>query len=188
MLVRSTTSMTEHRMGHQPRRRRAHSAGVLLAVLVLSAVAFGRVVAAPGHGPTAHAAAVTPAGGATTPLDQRAEPVFVALNADRADAGLTRLELDDRLTDTAERDACAIARGDVPLSGDRERMTEAGGHHENVGMVIDDDPDAGARTMHDWWAHTVRHRRNRMDPAMGRYGIGACNDEDRTYYVERFAR
>lgn len=175
-------------MGHQPRRRRARSAGVLLGLLVLAAAAFGRVVAAPGHGPTAHAATSAPAGGTTTPLDQRAAPVFVALNADRSDAGLAPLELDDQLTETAERDACAIARGDVPLSGDRERMTEAGGHRENVGMIIDDDPVAGARTMHDWWAHTVRHRRNRMDPTMDRYGIGACNDEDRTYYVERFAR
>lgn len=176
-------------MGHQPRRRHARSAGVLLGLLALAAVAFGRMVAAPGHVPTASAdtSAVVATDIASTTLDQRAEPVFVALNADRADAGLAPLELDVELIETAARDACAIARGDLPLSGDRERMTEAGGHRENVGMVIDDDPVAGARTMHDWWAHTVRHRRNRMDPEMDRYGIGACNDEERTYYVERFA-
>lgn len=175
-------------MVHQPRRRRARSAGALLGVLVLAALTFGRVVATPGHGPAAQAATAPPAGALTAVLDARTEPVFVALNVDRGRAGLTPLALDERLTDTAARDACAIARGDVPLSGDRERMTEAGGHRENVGMVIDDDPAAGARTMRDWWAHTVRHRRNRMDPEMARYGIGACNDEDRTYYVERFAR
>lgn len=175
-------------MVHQPRRRRARSAGVLLGLLVLAAVTIGRMVAVPGHGPTARADTPLPAEAAGTTLDQRAEPVFVALNADRADAGLAPLRLDAELTETAARDACAIARGDVPLSGDRTRMTEAGGHRENVGMVIDDDPVAGARTMHDWWAHTRRHRRNRMDPEMDRYGIGACNSEDRTYYVERFAR
>jgi uncharacterized protein YkwD len=179
-------------MGHQPRRRRARSAGVLLGLLVLAASAFGRMMAAPGHGSTARAdtgaVAVTVANPAAARLDQRAEPVFVALSAERADAGLAPLELDVGLIETAARDACAIARGDVPLSGDRERMTAAGGHRENVGMVIDDDPVEGARTMHDWWAHTHRHRRNRMDPEMGRYGIGACSAEDRTYYVERFAR
>lgn len=175
-------------MGHQPRRRRARSAGVLLGLLVLAAVALGRIAAVPGHGPTARADTPAAADATGTPLDQRAEPVFVALNADRGDAGLAPLQLDVELTETAARDACAIARGDVPLSGDRERLTEAGGHRENVGMVIDDDPVAGARTMHDWWAHTHRHRRNRMDPGMDRYGIGACNAEDRTYYVERFAR
>ena len=177
-------------MGHQPRRQRARSAGVLLGLLVLIAIAVGRTTAAPGHGPTARADIhlVAVADAASTPLDQRAEPVFAALNADRTDAGLAPLELDAELVETAARDACAIARGDVPLSGDRKRMVEAGGHRENVGMVIDDDPVAGARTMHDWWAHTHRHRRNRMDPEMDRYGVGACNSEDRTYYVERFAR
>ncbi|HSJ45656.1 MAG TPA: CAP domain-containing protein [Euzebyales bacterium] len=175
-------------MVHQPRRRCARSAGVLLGLLVLAAVTIGRMVVVPGHGPTARADTPPPAEAAGTTLDQRAEPVFVALNVDRADAGLAPLRLHAELTETAARDACAIARGDVPLSGDRARMTEAGGHRENVGMVIDDDPVAGARTMHDWWAHTRRHRRNRMDPEMDRYGIGACNSEDRTYYVERFAR
>lgn len=175
-------------MVHQPRRRRAHSAVVLLGVLVLAATLVGRVIASPRPPRTARADTPSAADVADGTLDQRAAPVFAALNTDRADAGLEPLALDDVLTRTAARDACAIARGDVPLSGDRERMTEAGGHSENVGMVIDDDPAAGARTMHDWWAHTRRHRRNRMDPGMVRYGIGACNAEDRTYYVERFAR
>jgi uncharacterized protein YkwD len=174
-------------MSHQPRRRRARSAGVLLGLLVLAVVALGRTVGMSGQVPAAQAASPTMADVRVPALDQRAEPVFVALNTDRAEAGLPRLELDSGLTTTAARDACAIARGEVPLSGDRERMTEAGGHRENVGMVIDEDPAAGARTMHDWWAHTRRHRRNRMDPEMDRYGIGACNSEDRTYYVERFA-
>lgn len=175
-------------MVHQPRRRRAHSAVVLLGVLVLAATLVGRGIASPHQPQTARAGTPSAADVADEALDQRAAPVFAALNTDRSDAGLEPLELDDVLTRTAARDACAIARGDVPLSGDRERMTEAGGHSENVGMVIDDDPVAGARTMHEWWANTRRHRRNRMDPGMVRYGIGACNAEDRTYYVERFAR
>ena len=57
----------------------------------------------------------------------------MALNADRADAGLAELTLDAELSTTAATDACAIARGDVPLSGDEHRMATAGAL---VGLVV----------------------------------------------------
>ncbi len=176
-------------MAHRHRRRRARAASVLLGVLIL--VAFGMGRASSLTGPLAERAAradtiqVAPG---TSALEPRAEPVYVALNRERTRAGLATLKIDADLVATAARDACAMARGDIPLSGDRERLSEAGGHSENTGLVIDDDPDAGARTMHAWWTRTRVHRRDRMDPQMVRYGIGACNAEDRTYYVERFAR
>lgn len=133
---------------------------------------------------SARRASAMPAG---TGLDVRARPVYAALNRVRSRAGLPVLNLDDALVETAARDACAIARGELPLDSDRQRLREVGGQRENVGMVIDEDPVAGARTMHDWWTHVGQHRRDRMHPEMVRYGIGACTLEDRTYYVERFA-
>lgn len=174
-------------MTHQPRRHHARAAGVVLALLVVLAAAADHGTSPDRPGATAQAAATAilqrDAG-----LEPRTAPVFIALNAEREDQGLTRLELDDDLVSGAIRDACAIARGDLPLSGDRARMADAGGDFENVGMVIDNDPDAAARTMHSWWATTQRHRATRMRAALQRYGIGACTGADRTYYVERFAR
>lgn len=173
-------------MTHQPRRHHARAAGVVLALLVVLAAAADHGTSPDRPGATARAATATLQ--ADAGLEPRTAPVFVALNVEREDEGLTRLELDADLVSGAIRDACAIARGDVPLSGDRTRMADAGGEFENVGMVIDDDPDAAARTMHSWWATTQRHRATRMQPELRRYGVGACTGADRTYYVERFAR
>lgn len=173
-------------MIQQSRRRRARAAGVLLGVLVVVAVIVVRESAPAGPGGRARAA--TSAGDAATSLDPRTEPIFVALNADRADAGLAELTLDAELSTTAATDACAIARGDVPLSGDEHRMATAGADSENTGLMIDDDIASGAQRMHEWWATTRRHRIIRMDPAVVRYGVGACAGVDRTYYVERFAQ
>lgn len=113
--------------------------------------------------------------------------VHRALDRDRVAAGLRRLTLDADLVASARRDACAIARGDLPLAGDADRRAAAGAHRENVGLAIDGDPVSGARTMHAWWATTPGHRSARMDAAMGRYGIGSCADGDRRYFVERLA-
>ncbi len=172
-------------MVHQPRRRRARAAGLLLAVLVLAGVLIGRQPASGPLGqPQARAATVdTPAPSAT--LDARTAPVFAALNRERAEAGLAELDLDAELADEAAGDACAIVRGDMALSGDADRLSAQGDARENVGLVVDDDPVTGATAMHEWWAGTREHRRDRMDPRMARYGIGACGDGDRTYYVER---
>lgn len=173
-------------MANDRRRLRARSAGLLLGMLIMLAVGAGRVAAPDAAGATASAAAAGDAAAAT--LDHRTEPVFIALNAARRDAGLPHLELDAALVASAAHDACAVARGDLPLSGDRTRMLAAGGDSENLGLVIDNDPAAGARTMNGWWASSHRHRRTRMEPELRRYGIGACAGADRTYYVERFAR
>lgn len=155
-------------------------------MLIVLAVGAGRVAAPDAAGATAGTDATGDDAAAT--LDQRTEPVYVALNAERRDAGLPDLELDATLVASAANDACAVARGDLPLSGDRTRMLAAGGDSENLGLVIDNDPTAGAQIMNDWWASSHRHRRTRMEPELRRYGIGACAGADRTYYVERFAR
>lgn len=174
-------------MGHQPRRRRARGAGILLGVLVLVAVWIGRTPPTVGALalPSAHARAAQRVPDAV--LEPRAAPIYAALNEVRAREEVGRLDLDATLVASAIRDACAIARGELALSGDDVRTTEAGAHDENIGLVIDDDPNAAARAMHEWWTHHRTHRRNRMDPRATRYGVGACNAEDRTYYVERFA-
>lgn len=174
-------------MGHQPRRRRARGAGILLGALVLVAVWVGRTPPTVGAlaQPSARAAVTQRAPDAT--LEPRAAPVYAALDELRAREGVGRLELDATLVASAVRDACAIARGELALSGDDVRTTEAGAHHENTGLVIDDDPTAAAHAMHEWWTQHRTHSRNRMDPRATRYGVGACNADDRTYYVERFA-
>jgi uncharacterized protein YkwD len=173
-------------MVQQSRRRRARAAGVLLGVLVVVAVIAMRESAPTGPGGAARAATTTDE--VMSPLGPRTAPIFVALNADRAEAGLEPLTLDTDLTSTAAADACAIARGEVPLSGDPQRTATAGADTENTGLMIDDDIVSGAQRMHEWWATTRQHRTIRMDPAVSRYGVGACAGTDRTYYVERFAR
>jgi uncharacterized protein YkwD len=119
-------------------------------------------------------------------LDAYALPVFTALKRARTKAGLPALTIDDDLVESAERDACAMARGELPLSGSASRLAEAGGERENVGLVVDPDPVLGPRTIHEWWTQTPNHRADRMDPDMHRYGVGACVNEERAYYVERF--
>jgi uncharacterized protein YkwD len=172
-------------MVQHSRRRRARAAGVLLGVLVVVAVIAVRESAPVGAGGGAQAAT---SADVVSSLGPRTEPIFVALNADRADAGLAPLDLDAELSTTATADACAIARGDVPLSGDEQRTMTAGADSENTGLTIDDDVASGAQRMHEWWATTRQHRMIRMDPEVDRYGVGACAAADRTYYVERFAR
>lgn len=159
---------------------------VLLGALALAGVLIGRQPADGPLGQLPAQAATADVPVAQTVLDDRTAPVFGALNRERAEAGLPALDLDIELVDDAANDACAIARGDMALSGDADRLAVDGDVRENVGLVIDDDPAAGALTMHEWWAGTREHRRDRMDPQVAHYGIGACGDGDRTYYVERF--
>lgn len=192
-------------MVHQPRRNTAIAALLLCGVVGVGVLlAMGGTVLGPGAW-SANAAEGEDEGGrpaaggwgsegeAAEPgpdgrgLDTYALPVFTALNRARARADLPTLTVDDGLVESAERDACAIARGELPLSGSAARLEEAGGQRENVGLVVDPDPDWGARTIHEWWTQTPDHRADRMDPDMHRYGVGACVDEERAYYVERFA-
>lgn len=173
-------------MVHQPRRHTARLAGLLLCGAVVVGLLSGMAGAIESaSGATSADEPATAAGSSV--LDDGARVVFGALNRRRALFDLPKLELDQTLVDSAERDACAIARGELPLSGDEARLTEAGGQRENVGMVVETDPTMGARAMHDWWTQTDEHRVDRMDPRMHRYGIGVCTAEERTYYVERFA-
>lgn len=180
-------------MRTQLRRRRLRGAGVLLATLTLlvAVVTLTSRGDAPGQMARAATATVDDPGGRARPhdaLDLRTAPIYRGLRRERATAGLPPLRPHDGLMAASARDACAVARGEIPLSGDADRLAAAGADSENVGMVIDQDARAGARAMRDWWSRTHVHRSTRMDRTLTRYGIGACNAGDRTYYVERFAR
>lgn len=172
-------------MVHQPRRRAARLAGLLACGAVVVGMLLG-VAGPPGSAPVRFAAAddAPPTDGW---LDPETQLVFNALNRLRARSDLARLDLDRALVESAERDACAIARGELQLSGNPERLVAAGGELENVGLVVEEDPLVGARTIHEWWTRTPEHQVDRLDPDMRRYGIGACVADGRTYYVERFA-
>jgi uncharacterized protein YkwD len=174
-------------MGYQPRR----NTGRLVMLLLCGAIAFWSLLGMAGTLSRPHAHADDTPGNLprsrAAGLDVHTAPMFQALNKARARANLPKLAIDENLVDSAERDACAMARGELPLSEQQGRLEEAGAQRENVGLVVDTDPDEGARTMHEWWNRSREHQVDRMDPSMHRYGIGACTDEERTYYVERFA-
>lgn len=174
-------------MVHQPRRKTSRLAGLLLGGVLAVGLLLGMTGPLAGAGARSASAAEDAVVSDGADLDVETRPVYRALSRLRSRAGMPALTLDDGLTESAERDACAMARGELQLSGNEERLAAAGGQRENVGLVVDDDPVSGARTMHDWWTQTREHRADRMDPEMRRYGIGACTDQERTYYVERFA-
>ena len=173
-------------MVHQPRRKTTRLAGLLLGGVIAIGLLLG-LTEPMGAGTRTASAAEEAVPAAGSELDAETLPVYQALSRVRSDAGLPELMLDDGLIASAQRDACAIARGELQLSGTEERLAEAGGQLENVGLVVDADPASGATAMHDWWTQKPGHRADRMDPDMRRYGIGACTDQERTYYVERFA-
>ena len=175
-------------MAHRiPRSRqaRARFAGLLLAVTVAVGLLLGMSGALGIAGAPAASAAEDAA--AAGDLDADALPVHRALQRLRSKSGRPELRLDRDLTAGAQRDACALARGELALSGDARRLAESGAQRENLGLVVDSDPAAAARAMHDWWSTSPAHRADRLHPAMRAYGIGACRNRERTYYVERFA-
>lgn len=177
-------------MVYRPRRHTARLAALLLCGIVGAGLPLAVGSTLLGTGVWSASAAEREGSNQATgeaDLDAYARPVLTALNRTRASAGLPTLTIDDALVESAERDACAMARGELPLSGSASRLAEAGGNRENVGLVVDPDPASGARTIHEWWTQRPGHRADRMDPEMHRYGVGTCIDEERAYYVERFA-
>lgn len=189
MLVSSRTQLrSDLTMVHQPRRTTTRLAGASLCGVIAVALLLG--TAGPLTATDARSAAIAPDVADAPGADQltvETLPVFERLSLLRADADLPALRLDRELMDSAQRDACAIARGELQLGGTDQRLAEAGGQRENVGLVLDSDPLARARQMDDWWTQSPGHRADRLHPRMHRYGIGACSDQERTYYVERFA-
>jgi uncharacterized protein YkwD len=167
-------------MVHQPRRRTARRITALLGALAVVGLVIEVTWPSVGRGPRSATAAADVAPVVGVDLAAETLHIYQALRQLRAHANLPVVELDDGLVDSAERDACAIARGELHL-------TAVGADRENVGLVVDSDPLSAARAMHDWWTQTAEHRADRIDPDMRRYGIGACTDDDRTYFVERFA-
>jgi hypothetical protein len=174
-------------MGYQPRRSTTRLIMLLLCgmITVWSLLGMSGTLARSRARANERTTDVSPALAAG--LDVPTAPVFLMLNNARSRSNVPVLTIDQDLVDSTERDACAMARGDLSLSEHEGRLEEAGAQRENVGLVVDTDPEMGARTMHEWWNRSREHREDRMDPAMHRYGIGACTDAERTYYVERFA-
>lgn len=174
-------------MVHQPRRTTTRLAGMALCGMIAVALVLGAAGPLTAAGTSAEPATMDTSRATATGLGADTLPIYTKLRQQRTKAGLAELALDQALTKTARRDACALARGELQLAGTETRRDEAGAQRENVGLVVDEDRASAARTMHAWWMRQAAHRADRMDPDMRRYGVGACGDGERTYYVERFA-
>lgn len=108
------------------------------------------------------------------------ERTIVSLLTDaRQAAGAPQLRVDAALVDGAREHACTMAQGATPLVAEDDA--------ENVGLVVEPEPDAASEAMHDWWMQSEQARSVRMADAFVRYGVGACTADDRVFYAERFA-
>lgn len=117
--------------------------------------------------------------GAAPDLDVLERTVVTLLTAARVEAGAPQVQIDAALVADARDHACTMAHGVTPLVPDAD--------HENVGLVVEPEPDAAARAMHDWWMRSSAARSVRMAGGFTRYGVGACTEGERVYYAERFA-
>ena len=111
-------------------------------------------------------------------LDALEHTVVALLGTVREDTGAPQLQIDATLVDGARDRACAMADGATPLLAEDDT--------ENIGLVVEGEPDAAARAMHDWWMQSSSTRNIRMAEHYTQYGVGACTDGDRVYYSERF--
>lgn len=111
-------------------------------------------------------------------LDTLEHTVVALLGSARQGQGAPRLAIDATLVEDARDRACEMAQGTTPLVSEDDT--------ENIGLVVEPDPGAAARTMHDWWMETPRSRDVRLTVAFTRYGVGACTAGERVYYAERF--
>jgi uncharacterized protein YkwD len=111
-------------------------------------------------------------------LDALEHTVVALLGTVREDTGAPRLQIDATLVAGARDRACAMADGATPLLAEDDT--------ENIGLVVEGEPDAAARAMHDWWMQSSSTRGTRMAEHYTQYGVGACTDGDRVYYSERF--
>lgn len=111
-------------------------------------------------------------------LDTLEHTVVALLGAARKEAGAAQLHIDATLVGSARERACTMAQGTRPLLSEDDT--------ENVGLVVEAEPDMAARAMHDWWMETSGTRDLRLTQNFDRYGVGACIAGDRVYYAERF--
>lgn len=111
-------------------------------------------------------------------LDTLEHTVVALLGVARKEAGAAQLHIDATLVGSARERACTMAQGTRPLLSEVDT--------ENVGLVVEAEPDMAARAMHDWWMETSGTRDLRLTQNFDRYGVGACIAGDRVYYAERF--
>ncbi|HSK97594.1 MAG TPA: CAP domain-containing protein [Euzebyales bacterium] len=114
----------------------------------------------------------------SVPLDVYERTVLGLLTAERDDMGAPHLEVDADLVRSARERACTMASGATPLLAEDDT--------ENIGLVVEIEPDPAATAMHDWWMQSAETRSIRLADGFTRYGVGACPADDRVYYSERF--
>lgn len=112
-------------------------------------------------------------------IDTLEHTVVALLGTARKEAGAAQLHIDATLVGSARERACTMAQGTTPLLSEDDDT-------ENVGLVVEAEPDMAARAMHDWWMETSGTRDLRLTRNFDRYGVGACIAGDRVYYAERF--
>jgi uncharacterized protein YkwD len=112
-------------------------------------------------------------------LDALERTVVTLLAAARQETGAPPLQLDTTLLAAARERACTMASGATPLLAEDDT--------ENIGLVIELEPDAAAEAMHEWWMQSTEARDIRLGSAFTRYGVGACTSGERVYYSERFS-
>ena len=112
-------------------------------------------------------------------LDALERTVVTLLAAARQETGAAPLQLDATLLAGARERACTMASGATPLLAEDDT--------ENIGLVVELQPDAAAKAMHDWWMQSTEARVIRLGPAFTRYGVGACTSGERVYFSERFS-
>ena len=111
-------------------------------------------------------------------LDELERTLATLLAAARHETGAPQLHIDATLLEGARAHACTMASGAAPLLAEDDT--------ENIGLVVEPEPDAAARAMHEWWMQSPDARDIRLAPTFNRYGVGACTSGERVYYSERF--
>jgi uncharacterized protein YkwD len=111
-------------------------------------------------------------------LDVLERTLATLLATARHETGAPQLHIDATLLEGARERACTMASGATPLLAEDNT--------ENIGLVVELEPDAAARAMHEWWMQSPEARDIRLAPTFNRYGVGACTSGERVYYSERF--
>ena len=118
----------------------------------------------------------TPSGGGTTAdLSAVEKQVFELLNAERKQAGLAALKLDNSLSSGARAWSKKMATEDF-FSHDT-----SGNFAENIAYGY-----RTAKAVHDGWMNSSGHRNNRMNSRYSTYGVGVHKNGNTLYYTERF--
>ena len=137
------------------------------------------------------ACASLPPAGPTTPIAIDRTAALASVNAFRAEHGLGKLSMDDRLMRTAATQSAAMAARDSmdhAVIGRLDGRIEAEGYRwstiaENIGKIYATYPRAMAG-----WIASPHHRANLLNPAMTEIGFaGAHAKKGRNYWTQVFA-